>query len=88
MVGIGAGARRGRLIKNAEVLELMAKVDTLVIDKTGTLTEGKIRLNTVQVVENVDEESLLQLAAVSKWEANIPYLLQSCLKPVKSNSRF
>src|SRR6202040_76989 len=44
MVGTGRGARAGVLIKNAEALELLEKVDTLVIDKTGTLTEGKPRL--------------------------------------------
>ena len=44
MVGTGRGARRGVLVKNAEALELLEKVDTLVVDKTGTLTEGKPRL--------------------------------------------
>ena len=44
MVGTGRGAQAGVLIKNAEALELMEKVDTLVIDKTGTLTDGKPRV--------------------------------------------
>ena len=44
MVGTGRGARAGVLVKNAEALELMEKVDTLVVDKTGTLTEGKPKL--------------------------------------------
>ena len=57
MVGIGKGALEGVLIKNAEALEVLAKVDTLIVDKTGTLTEGKIRLN------HVIPENLLQLSA-------------------------
>ena len=44
MVGVGRGARAGVLIKNAEALEILEKVDTLVVDKTGTLTEGKPRM--------------------------------------------
>jgi Cu+-exporting ATPase len=44
MVGVGRGARAGVLIKNAEALEVLEKVDTLVVDKTGTLTEGKPQL--------------------------------------------
>ena len=49
MVGVGRGAHAGVLIKNAEALEILEKVDTLVIDKTGTLTEGKPRVTSVQV---------------------------------------
>ena len=48
MVGTGRGAQAGVLIKNAETLETMEKVDTLVVDKTGTLTQGKPKLITVQ----------------------------------------
>jgi Cu+-exporting ATPase len=51
MVGTGRGARAGVLIKNAEALEVLEKVDTLVVDKTGTLTEGKPRLITVEVTD-------------------------------------
>ena len=66
MVGVGRGAHAGVLIKNAEALEILEKVDTLVIDKTGTLTEGKPRVTSVQVLEGgpvASEEQLLQIAA-------------------------
>ncbi|MCH9052148.1 MAG: copper-translocating P-type ATPase, partial [Proteobacteria bacterium] len=63
MVGTGRGATAGVLIKNAEALEVLEKVDTLVIDKTGTLTEGKPRLTRLEVSPGVDERELLRLAA-------------------------
>ncbi len=63
MVGTGRGAQAGVLIKNAEALERFAKVDTLVVDKTGTLTEGKPKVTTLQPAEGVDEADLLRLAA-------------------------
>src|SRR5208283_1787520 len=63
MVGVGRGASMGVLIKNAEALERMEKVDTLVVDKTGTLTEGKPKLTTVVPAANFDEETLLRFAA-------------------------
>ncbi len=63
MVGTGRGAHAGVLIRNAEALETMERVDTLVVDKTGTLTEGKPRLVTVQTTGNVAEHELLRLAA-------------------------
>ncbi len=63
MVGTGRGARSGVLIKNAEALETFEKVDTLVIDKTGTLTEGKPRLMRTESVSDRDEGELLRLAA-------------------------
>lgn len=62
MVGVGKGALAGVLIKNAEALETLAKVDTVVVDKTGTLTEGKIRLNKIVSLDE-DENTLLQLSA-------------------------
>jgi len=62
MVGTGRGATAGVLIKNAEVLEIMEKVDTLVVDKTGTLTLGKPTLTTVVPLEKYSEEDILQLA--------------------------
>ena len=63
MVGTGRGAGAGVLIKNAEALELMEKVDTLVIDKTGTLTLGKPRLIEVVATAGFDESQVLALAA-------------------------
>ena len=63
MVGTGRGARAGVLVKNAEALELLEKVDTLVVDKTGTLTEGKPPLTTVHPAPGYAESQLLQMAA-------------------------
>src|SRR5439155_125998 len=63
MVGVGRGATAGVLIRSAEALERMEKVDTLVVDKTGTLTEGKPRLQGVVTAPGVDEATLLKLAA-------------------------
>jgi len=62
MVGVGRGARAGVLIKNAEALEILEKVDTLVVDKTGTLTEGKPQLGSYSQAF-VDDPELLRLAA-------------------------
>lgn len=63
MVGTGRGARLGVLIKNAEALETLEKVDVVVVDKTGTLTEGKPQVVSVQTVNNVSENELLMMAA-------------------------
>jgi len=62
MVGVGKGASTGVLIKNAEALETLAKVDTLIVDKTGTLTEGKVHLNQIITLDG-NEEQLLQMGA-------------------------
>ncbi|HEV2000139.1 MAG TPA: copper-translocating P-type ATPase, partial [Xanthobacteraceae bacterium] len=62
MVGVGRGAEAGVLIKNAEALERMEAVDTLVVDKTGTLTEGKPKVTAI-VARGIDESELLRLAA-------------------------
>ncbi|MBL4820037.1 MAG: heavy metal translocating P-type ATPase, partial [Gammaproteobacteria bacterium] len=62
MVGTGRGAMAGVLIKNAEALEVMEKVDTLVVDKTGTLTEGKPKLVVVHANEGFSEETILGFA--------------------------
>jgi Cu+-exporting ATPase len=63
MVGVGRGATAGVLIKNAEALEILERVDTLLVDKTGTLTEGKPRLVSVVPAGELDESKLLRLAA-------------------------
>jgi Cu+-exporting ATPase len=63
MVGIGKGATLGVLIKNAEALEIMEKVDTLVVDKTGTLTEGRPELVSVQTRQGFEEDEVPRLAA-------------------------
>jgi Cu+-exporting ATPase len=63
MVGTGKGAMMGVLIKNAEALEVLGKVDTLVVDKTGTLTEGRPALVSVVAVEGFQEDEILRLAA-------------------------
>jgi Cu+-exporting ATPase len=63
MVGTGRGATSGVLIKNAEALETMEKIDTLLVDKTGTLTEGKPKLTAVRVQGDLSGDDLLQLAA-------------------------
>jgi Cu+-exporting ATPase len=63
MVGTGRGAEAGVLIRNAEALEILEKVDTLIVDKTGTLTEGKPRLTGIRTADGRDETELLGLAA-------------------------
>ncbi len=63
MVATGKGATLGVLFKNAEAIEVMRKVDTLVVDKTGTLTEGRPKLQDVQTIGNIDEDELLRLVA-------------------------
>ena len=63
MVGVGRGAEAGVLIKNAEALERMEKVDTLVVDKTGTLTEGKPSVVAIEPADGFEENDLLRIAA-------------------------
>jgi Cu+-exporting ATPase len=72
MVGTGKGASVGVLIKNAEALEVLEKVDTLVVDKTGTLTEGKPKLVTVEVEKGVDETALLKAVATLELSSEHP----------------
>ncbi len=74
MVGVGRGAKEGVLIRNAEVLESMEKVDTLVIDKTGTLTEGRPKLTELEVASEMqlDENELLKLAAAVESNSEHP----------------
>jgi Cu+-exporting ATPase len=63
MVGVGRGAQAGVLIRNAEALERLERVDTIVVDKTGTLTEGKPAVTAIMPAEGFDETELLRLAA-------------------------
>jgi Cu+-exporting ATPase len=63
MVAMGRGASLGVLFKNAETIELLRKVDTVVVDKTGTLTEGKPKLTSVEAVDGFQADDLLRLAA-------------------------
>jgi Cu+-exporting ATPase len=63
MVGVGRGARSGILIRDARALERLETIDTIVIDKTGTLTEGKPRVVSIVTVDGIEENSLLRLAA-------------------------
>ena len=75
MVGVGRGAQAGVLIKNAEALERMEKVDTLVVDKTGTLTEGKPAVTAVVPAEGFNETDVLRLAASVERASEHPLAL-------------
>ena len=83
MVGVGRGAQEGVLIKDAEALELMEKVDTLVIDKTGTLTEGRPRVQAVVPAGGLDEREVMRLAASLEKPSEHP-LAQAVLVHAKS----
>ena len=72
MVGVGRGAQEGVLVKNAEALERLEKITTLVVDKTGTLTEGKPRLMDAVTVEGFDPNELLRLAASLEQSSEHP----------------
>ena len=72
MVGVGRGAQIGVLVKNAEALERLEKVNTLVVDKTGTLTEGKPRLMSCHAVGGVEENYLLAIAASVEHSSEHP----------------
>src|SRR5712692_1285168 len=74
MVAVGRGAHAGVLVRNAEALETLAKVDTLVVDKTGTLTEGKPRVSSLQVFDgvNVSKDALLSLTASVEQSSEHP----------------
>jgi Cu+-exporting ATPase len=72
MVGIGRAAGAGILIKDAEALEMLGKVDTLVVDKTGTLTEGRPRLGEVTVLAGTPEKEMLRLAAGLEMSSEHP----------------
>lgn len=85
MVGTGRGARAGVLIRNAEALEIFEKVDTLVVDKTGTLTEGKPRLTAIIPLGAHDETTLLQLVASLEQASEHP-LAQSITDAAKERA--
>ncbi len=72
MVGIGRGAREGVLVKNAQVLETMEKVDTILVDKTGTLTEGRPRVVDVVAKQESHQDTLLALAAAAESASEHP----------------
>jgi Cu+-exporting ATPase len=72
MVGVGRGAREGVLFKNAESLEALEKVDTIVLDKTGTLTEGRPRVVRILPQPGLDETGLLRLAAPVEAQSEHP----------------
>lgn len=72
MVGVGRGASLGVLIKNAEALERFEKIDTLVVDKTGTLTEGRPKLTSLKVAEGFAEDEVLRLAATLERSSEHP----------------
>ncbi|CEG59132.1 copper-transporting P-type ATPase [Legionella fallonii] len=72
MVGVGLGARNGVLIKNAEALEHMEKVNTLVVDKTGTLTEGHPKLTQIITADEFEEDEALALAAALESNSEHP----------------
>ncbi|HEX7819646.1 MULTISPECIES: heavy metal translocating P-type ATPase [Sphingomonadaceae] len=75
MVGIGRGAGLGVLIKNAEALERMEKVDTIVVDKTGTLTEGRPSVTAIVAVDGFSEDDILRLAAAVERASEHPLAL-------------
>jgi P-type Cu+ transporter len=75
MVGVGRGAQAGVLIKNAEALERMEKIDTLVVDKTGTLTEGKPKVVAIVPAPGFNETELLRLAASVEQASEHPLAL-------------
>jgi Cu+-exporting ATPase len=75
MVGVGRGAEVGVLIKNAEALERMEKIDTLVVDKTGTLTEGKPKVVAVVPAKDFEESQVLRLAASLEKASEHPLAL-------------
>jgi Cu+-exporting ATPase len=85
MVGVGRGAQAGVLIKNADALERMEKVDTIVIDKTGTLTEGKPKVVAVVPMGGLDEAEVLRLAASVERASEHP-LAQAIVKAAEERN--
>jgi len=86
MVGIGRGAKEGVLIKNAEVLETMEKVDTIVVDKTGTLTQGRPEVTSVETFHDWTEERIIPLAAAVESQSEHP-LAQAVVRRAKASGQ-
>jgi Cu+-exporting ATPase len=84
MVGVGRGAKEGVLIKNAEVLEVMEKVDTIVVDKTGTLTQGRPEVTGVETFGDWNENDVLTLAAAVEAQSEHP-LAQAVVRRAKAD---
>jgi Cu+-exporting ATPase len=86
MVGVGRGAHSGILIRDAEALERFESIDTIVIDKTGTLTEGKPKVVSIVTADGIEENELLRLAASVERGSEHP-LAQAILRLAKDRSR-
>jgi Cu+-exporting ATPase len=86
MVGVGRGARMGVLIKNAEALERLEKVDTLVVDKTGTLTEGRPAVTGVALTSSISEDDVLRWAAAVEQASEHP-LARAIVEAAQRQSR-
>ncbi len=84
MVGVGRGAKEGVLIKNAEVLEVMEKVDTIVVDKTGTLTQGRPEVTVIETFGQWNQKDVLRLAAAVESQSEHP-LAQAVVRRAKSD---
>ncbi len=84
MVGVGRGAKEGVLIKNAEVLEVMEGVDTIVVDKTGTLTQGRPEVTEIVRLGNLDERELLTLSAAVEAQSEHP-LAEAVVRRAKAD---
>ena len=84
MVGVGRGAKEGVLIKNAEVLEVMETVDTIVVDKTGTLTQGRPEVTAIETIGDWTEQEILSLAAAVEAQSEHP-LAQAVVRRAKTD---
>ncbi len=82
MVGVGRGAKEGVLIKNAEMLEIMEKVDTIIVDKTGTLTQGRPEVAMVETFKDWTEQQVVALAAAVESQSEHP-LAQAVVRRAK-----
>lgn len=83
MVGVGRGAKEGVLIKDAEVLEVMENVDTVVVDKTGTLTQGRPEVTAIETFDSWSESDVLKLAAAVEAQSEHP-LAQAVVRRAKA----